>query len=483
MDAIGHDCARGVCLALALACLSPASAADPGAPAAISGWCEKATGFEAARGQAIAKLVGELDSLASWCAKMRLFGCRDVALEAILHFEPDDKALRRKLKYQKRKGEWVRNRSYRIPRNLGREHMADHDVRVAKITRDYISALDGFVGDSEAVADIVWSDVIAIDPDNPVARAARGEALHPGDGRWVLEETVRSLERRSELEDTAKRLLAELPRPEEVQLDPDERALGVRWTAALTTEDVRVLGTCSKRELEACARNAQAAILLFGEACDTGVGIGIPRFTVYVMESGADARKLRATHPRLRGRACAANAACTWLGLFDLVVWPTTPERRLDRIVRQTIGLMLVNHYPGSQSQSWTIEGESHVLATFLRGDRAFQPMFSTNVDAAVIRRPGEIAERWRSIYGHTGIEELLELPAGQLDRDARERAAVLVRYMIESRPEQWDRVLGELGVVESSMGELFEEVLAMKLPRLEQRVLRWLDESPRTEP
>jgi hypothetical protein len=317
--------------------------------------------------------------------------------------------------------------------------------------------------------DALWVRVLVLDPDDEVARAARGEA-RAADGAWVLTETLAARERSAELDATLARLHEEVGRPAEAEPTEAERALGLDWAAVRATGHVRVLGTATPELIEACAARAELALRYF-VACAGDEAMPAAGVTIYVPGSAADGERLLAAHPRMNDerRRDASRHASYWIpGTTQLVIHAADDEVVLDHAVRQAVVFALVRSYRVGPERGWAFEGMGSYLTLGVTG-RALSHY------GQPARADGTLAT------GRTGVsslQSLLGADAPSMGDAERARSLALARYLVEGHPTMVGRVLHQAGRGRASQ-EVLEQLLGLEPGQLAERLERFERERP----
>jgi hypothetical protein len=204
--------------------------------------------------------VTDLEGFVEWTGTVKLYLERDRAWEAILVFAPTHEAAHKGLKHQKnRDGSWKVPEKRAESKNFGKEpQLAECAKRRGEIAAKYREALVPVLEKHKpapaARAELVAA-LLAIDPDDSASRALNGEAKRGEE--WVLAESEKARERRAELKTLVKELVAAVPAPVEGTPRPGENALGVTWTACVSTPLVRVISS-GDRPRRATSRSSAA---------------------------------------------------------------------------------------------------------------------------------------------------------------------------------------------------------------------------------
>lgn len=445
--------------------------------------------FSQGRADAAAALVADLAGLAEACAGDRLYAERDRQYEALLRFDPDHADARKTLGYRRgRDGVWAR-KSQRAARDRGDapEDLAERLAAPRRTYRDRIVALLAEHGTSIAteLREEAWEDLLALDPCDPDARAARGEVPHPAGGRWVLAETAAALERRPLLLAAARAALLDAPAPREVEPRGSELALGVDWTGAVATDEVRVLGTYRPAELAELARHAQAALDLFREAAV--VRHHAPgEIVVVALAAPGERAAFEAAHSVMSARRPDyARFTNYWIpeGPPTLVIGEDTFERAVDQVEGQLVALVVADAFRLTRDASPLVEGLCAWVDELLVDERVRAlPPPATHAEPAAAQPyqafKSQHAPRWTQAK-ELGQRELdLAGTTASTTRPDPLLGYALASYLLEARPDDGRRMLGRLGVGRT-LEQASREGLGLELHQLEARLGRWLDEVP----
>jgi len=433
--------------------------------------------FERWRGEAVVQLVEELEGLAAWCQGERMYACRDRTYEAILRFHPDNARARRTLKYRRsRDGSWEQSSSYRPARDRGKagEGYARRRASIAASFGKRILALaDGAdAARREEIMDVVWTDLLILDPDDERARAARGEVRDAASGGWILAESAVARDGRARLAARAGELVGGAGDPglafEEVR--SAERDLELPWRGAVRSRNLRVAGTCDDELLYDCARRAQAALELFLATC--GSSPSVPDdLTLYVLASEDDADAFLERHPGFDAehRRLARGFSSYWIPqTCHLAIWPCPEKALLDEVVRQTVSLLLVQQYGISTEVGWAWEGFAEHFVALLAVPVTQASDAPGDSRRARYLRESCVREDWAS---------LLARPARSLGGDGRACSRLLAGYLIEGHPEKVRGILGGLGGSSARSVRVLGGALGMDPAALQGRAGRWLGE------
>ncbi len=442
-------------------------------------------------------LVVELEALAERCRKDELYAERERVLALALTVDPERAEVRKALRYKLQEGRWVRAPGARPARDRG----ADEDLEAARAQSAALLAahraallerLDALAaGLSPDDVEAALRRLTELQPDDPHVRARLGEV--PLEGRWVLEETRRALERRAALAAVCARAL-DAAAPAACAPSPTERA-GAPALAGRCTDEVRVLGTVPVEALERTARTAQALGPLF-EAMLGFPPRYAPDFTIYVLASPREGHAFVQAWPgEAQGHRWLHPALLSaWIDREPRVaVWDTDARARLDMAARQAFGMLLTDALGIDLRTGWAWEGlglyATHALlgthlSWFLeerdyRGEQqegALRPTFRGGGDWL---RLAHMRLRGR---GGLRLPFLLPRETAELGTEDLPVAFALAAYLVEGRPRELPELLARLALEDGPI-PAFEETLGMPLPALERRLTRWLEETGHGSP
>jgi len=484
--------ARAASAALSLVLLAPAHALQLGEEPELEARRAQRSFDRLVEGEE-ARLAGEMWDLASWCREHRLFLECDRLAHAILEIDGDHAAARKTLKFHRRREGWAQSRSYRTPRNHAKDvHEQEYPERLAALLDPYKARLfrrlerDGpllLPGTRERTL----RKLLLLEPDDVALRTVLGERQL--DGRWVLAETATAAELRRAVPTLAGEALAEVRRPELDVVTREERALDLRWRAALKTPGVRVMGTTPRKEVDETARVAEAARGLFQRVFkrDQAHRSG---YTIFLLQGSGEREALLRGMPGIPQvtQDLLRQAGGGWLGAPNqLAEWDADPARRLDGAARQTMGTLLMDGYGIDARHGWAWEGIGLYLVYHMTGTRLtyfFGRAGSSSTRKTTLwPRLQAPATHWlqeaRSLLAQDHAPSLEFLLGRDVDTMRDEDILVsyaLAAYLLEGRPDDASVILRRIGAGEHPVA-VFERVTGASLPQLELRLRRWLDE------
>lgn len=452
--------------------------------------------YEAKRAAAVEDVVDELDDLATWCKRKRLYLARDQAYESILEWDADHPEAREALGYKQRAdGSWYRAKPYRAPRDRDPEllpEVAEKRSAIASGFRDRILALLEEFDDSLSSTrrDEELEKLLVLDPDDAEVRALLGQVLSEEDGAWVMPETARSLERRTFIRRFAHERMKAAPEPTTAAIDAEENEFGVEWSAGVENDRVRVLCTGAEGEAKRIAQAVYASQDVFHELLDPEARIPFG-YSLYVLTRTPSERDaFVAGHPALRDadQEFLRQLSGTWLGgSTAFVSWARSEESRRDGLVRQSIGRMMAASYGVSTEQGWMWEGFGIYLTYYLLGTRLtwfVQPADygSGGVDLSE-RLSGENANwlgearRMLTRDNPPNVAFIFGRNVNQMDPSDMVLSYAVAAFLLEAHGDSVHEILTAIGR-ERGASEVFDEVLGLDPPAFQKRLRDWLVES-----
>ncbi len=475
-----------------LAVLGLASLATP-----IS--AQEDSAYRTALVEAQRELVVELEGLAAWCKRQKLGREADVCYRQILQFDEDHKLARRTLRYSRRRGQWVQAASYRRPRNFAKLALVEHAERRLATLEPYketVFALNARHRSSVSLEQRERSllQLLELSPEDPEVRRALGEAWV--DDKWMLVESESTFERRELIPELAKRCVATAPTGEPAEPNGLEKMLELPWSLVLETPYVRVAGTGDPEEVRHVMQVTQGAGEFFRTllANDTLPPVG---FAVYLLSSDSEKRQFLDKHPRVKLADRPFLEAVESAGIpktSQTAEWSATEELRLDRSTRQTIGKMLADTYGITTDHGWAWEGIGIYLTYqligsrrtyYLRPDRYGDDPNATEEQRQLFRRLFHPEADWmneaHAFFAEHRSPKLAILMGRKVDSmNAQDLlwSYVVGAYLIEGAPDRTPRFLRAIGAGRLPPHEAVRLAFDMELPRFEDRVRRWLDET-----
>ncbi len=433
-----------------------------------------------------------LEELADWCRGERLYRRRQLLMAFLLELDPDHRAARRELGWRRVNGAWKRSPSWAPARDFAPEALPEAMERqraAVALVREPL--LEGLREDPEGLrresARRRIRALLALDEDDAALRVLLGETRV--DDRWVLVESARAATRRGELRDAVRAARAHAPDPIARPIPDDVAGWPVAWTGAAATRDLLVVGDVPAEEVTEIARElgclTRTFELAFGDRARVRDGL---RVYAWANTSARDtAFRELALPPHVQSALGAAAGG--WLGDGRTMgQWSADPERRRDGAVRQVLGTLWMDRYGVDGGHAWAWEGFGLYLTDLQLGTRR------TWFFEGAGYRPGPAAAEWQAVQDPTSDwfamgREWLAAPDGVRlptligrplnSMGARDLVAsyVLAAYLLEGHPDAAPRVLAGVGAGDHPV-TVFERELGVPMLVLQERVVRWIDET-----
>jgi len=448
-----------------------------------------------------------LHALATSATRAKLFRSRNEVFEGILRFDPDDKLARKFLKFRRAKdGSWERRGRYTPPRNGGKGLPEFETARTALGAwfAEQVEPLLEAAEDAEDARTLaaIRQAAVGVDPERASFRAWVGQVPDTlKEGRWILASTERARRRRPGIKAVAERALAAVPDPEPTTATDRDQRGNVAWTGLLQTERVRVVGMPDVAELAACAKNAEASWSVFEFAFDRRVGPirggGERRFTFYMFDTVDAGNAFLDAQPDMdeeRKAFLRPLAACGLPRRPAVLVKTPDAAVRLEAAARQPHYSFLRSQLGLRQRNVWIKEAALLYLAYQVTGTRLISSVSQVQSDYA---QPKAEQPEYESRLGESGANwydlglKLMEskdkpeihlLPGkdfNQLTKFDVLYGWCILAYLVEGHPTKAADVLGALGSeAGTAVDSVFLDTLGFDTRTLEQRVMRWLEET-----
>jgi len=453
-----------------------------------------AADVESERAAVRQELMAQLEGLAAWCAKQKVFLKRQEVYEWMLRLDPENADARRGLGWIKDKdGQW-RPKEHRVPPvDHDKEAASEFALRRAEVAAGFAGALfallDGHADELSAEErESLLDDVLRVDPDNARAHDLRGEAKLAD--RWVLVETVAAKQRRGELREMVRTAFRTVPKARARTPDAKERGFGIEWTAVYTSPLVRSLGTGSEEEVRRLTEAMWATRSYFNAAL--GAGADFPEdFTVYSLARSSDKLAFLTNHPSIGPEYREFLLRCDGSGIQgsgDLAHWAPDELRRLDGLVRQAITWLFAEGFGILPGQGWAVEGFGLYLTRELVGTRLswfVRPSEYLNQedDLALQARLLDSRTNWMNEAhrvlngkGRPRLAFLLGKDVNRLTAEDLLYSYVLAAYLLEAESTRLPDLLARIGAGTPAV-EAFEAVFGEPPEELGAHVRRWLGE------
>jgi len=329
---------------------------------------------ESARRDGVRALVDQLEDLAEWCVKKKMYAHRNGVYEVVLEFDPDHREARKWLRYRRRKdGTWERRQPYREARNLDTSAEPEFRRRLKEILDRYADYLVEIVvrfDPPPAQRQRLLDEALARNPDDARARKLNGQVR--SGGGWLLRDTVVARRRRRELIRDGMRAARRTPKPDRVAVSAEERALGLRWNASLRGDWWRCVATTGADEARKALQVADASWQLVEEVFD--ITLRPPEdCRAYLLSGDAEARRFVHAHREFdaRTRKWILGLSGGWVsGRYHLIEFSPERAQRIDGVARQAIGVLLKREFGVTARVGWAWEGFGFYLGYLLTGTR-----------------------------------------------------------------------------------------------------------------
>jgi hypothetical protein len=443
--------------------------------------------------QAVDTLKAGLIELAAWCQKMKLDRERARMLDLVLVFDPENEAAREGLGYVKAKaGGWERGGKWKEPGNRDAEALNDFKKKKADLAGVFLDEMAKIIEENRrdlepAHKARMISDMNAVDSNDPRSKRASGE--EQAGGKWVLAETAARPARKKQIEGWVKAAIAAVGTPEPAEAMGDENTFDIKWTAIVTTENLRVMGTGSKDEITKIAVLCQAAGEVFSKVFEVDVPhIAAYRVPIYILaDAGSKANMLRNNKGiKPEERDHVAKLGGTYANGAH-IVWPAEGITRIDLAVRQMFG--------GFLGRMFGIDGNEE--GALYEGLALHLTWYLTNT-----RLTWTVGKRKYAQTGKDGLEEKLrgdsdwfapgfELWAGKnppplrpllakhvndLETEELLASYMLAVWLIDGRKDDAPRFLRAAG--RNMLEEGSRQAFGLELNQLEERLVRWAKEN-----
>lgn len=470
-------------LLLALASWSPAPASEDRFEADTYG---------AESDRAVKTLVEELEDVAKWCKRKRLYLERDRIFEKILEFDTDHADAREALNYKQRSdGSWYRAKPYRAPRNYDESKVPEAEAKRAEAVRGYrdeiLRLLDKHEDSlSSATRNAELQKLLVLDPKDEEVHKRLGRVSVGGGEDFVMPESKAALEQRARIRELVVRSLDAAPEPQKFEPDEWEDELGVKWRSCVKTSRIRILCTGDAEEATKAARVVHACSDYFNGMFDADVRHPLG-FRMYVLSRDGEQNRFLARHPSVTDadRKRYERLSGAWVN-SNLVEWADAQETRLDGMVRQTLGTFFNHYYGVTAKQGWIWEGFGMYLTYQLVGTRlTYFVRQSEYVEGGRSLRErlqrsnaNWLGEARRLLKGEVPpqLAFLLGRDVNAMTQEDAVVAYALAAFLIEGNPEVAAEVVSRVGGGETP-GVVLEEALGYDLPALQKRLLAWLEE------
>jgi len=287
----------------------------------------------------------------------------------------------------------------------------------------------------------------------------------------------------------AKAALDDVGELRDAKLTDVEQGLAIKWTQALMSKNVRLIGTVPPAEAEKILRNCEAVGRFFRAVMEADT-LHREGFTVYAMANPKEGQTLDDTLPGIDPdfrKALKASVGALIAGMPVVAGWDKDPVRRIDGATRQTFGDFLSRTYNLVLDPGWAWEGMALYLNGALAGSRMtwFIPLDPKDAELKKLQKKlVDPATDWMS-----EAQALLQRPAHPKLAEVVAKADHLMTvedllvayafsaYLIEGHPKEVSDILHRVSGDKAQSTEVLASVLKMDMPTLEERFERWLSE------
>ncbi|MFT7671197.1 MAG: hypothetical protein ACI8X5_003914 [Planctomycetota bacterium] len=470
--------------------LGRATAGEAATFTAELGLADLDVGREEARGE----LLKQLEELAVWCTKKKIYAKRVLVYESMLHFDPENSIALRGMGFIKNSdGEWIEKKRRVAPKDFDKRSAGMFDEKRSEVVMSYrdsmFTLLDEYKGKiSPKQVDSVLDDILFADPDDLRVHELRGEAKQ--DDAWVLVETVKAKKQRAVLRDMVRAAFRGVPESVEGTPNAREDAFNIGWKAVYVSPIVRSIGTGTTKEIKRMTEAMAATQSYFNAALK--VEANYPdKFTVYTLVRKSDKMAFIIHHPSVDQTYRDFLSQLDGSGIQgsgDLAHWSEEPTRRLDGMVRQAIGWLFAESYGILPKHGWLFEGFGIYMTRELVGTRLTWYVRPSNYlieeeDLALKQRLLDTRTNWMNEAKKVLDAEKRPNLALMLGRDVNKLTTedllysyALAAYLLEAENEKIPTIFKRIGKGELSLAVLTSE-LELDLPEIEERVQRWLNE------
>ncbi len=453
---------------------------------------EDAASTHAAQCEAV---VARLREYAKWCEGSKLYRERNVALEGVLHFRPDDAEARQRLGWKRvAGGRWSRTRVPNPPSSDPAllPDAARRRTEAVAAFREHANALRSDPTIPIALRERALLDLISAAPDDTDARADNRE-VREGES-WVLRETVDAALRRQSLKARIDEWMSQAKVPPRGNPTAAEMSLVEMIDDVRATADIRVVGgigiagdAATVTRLNTVARKVFDAIT--GARAPQTPGL---RFFVFWRTADAYAAADRDARLEAADRQDMRRTAGKWVpGADDFYLWAQSQSYRQECALRQCYDLLVRRVFRVGAKRGWVSDGFGQWVSemvlgthesTFLaRSDYAEsasgsqldlrRKLLGTKEDWLLLGARLEAGGRWPP------LRDWLALDVNRLDGEHLLCSYLLARYLIEGRPETVNQLLKALGAG-AGPDTWTAECLGGTVEGLEARLRRWVQET-----
>ncbi len=442
--------------------------------------------------KATKSFVAELEKLAEWADKQKLFRERNRTDELILVLDPENAPARKALGFEKKNGAWTKSANPKESGNLATDGMKEFGERRQKANDAFLGAMDQLLKDERGMIDgdlknRIASDMAAVDREDPRARAAGGETNVAN--KWVLSETANAVIRRGLVTKLAKAALAAVPAAGGLTPEEVESSLGIGWPSRAATKSARCLCTGDAKEAPRIAHACEAAAEFFAKLFDEKVVLP-DSFTIYALTDTLARDTLLAKYP---GIPAAERTAGKGLGGFTLpggsrfACWGPQPPERLDQSVRRAFGVLLERAFGIGSQQGALHEGLGLYLTyqligtklTWYIGPRKYAVSGKDVLQDKLHKNETDWMAEAKALLAkpdHPPLKAMLAHDLNDLTPEEMLYSYLLAAYFIEGSPDDSPRFIRALCRPTPSDKAAYD-AYGVNVDGLEARIKRWARE------
>lgn len=463
---------------------------------------ESAKAYESARDAALLVRLEALKDLADWCQNRKALRIRNELYRQILESEPDNTMARKVLRYRRDRdtGAWTRKAPPKEPKAGKPDVVKEGNELFAAINSAYVTA--AMVALDEGRADLeplyVHNALVALGeaaPGHPkVAEALRW--VEGPDGKWIQAETQFALGRRKQLTQELKAYARDAPALQKGAVKDAEASWGITWTEPVTAGFVRVLAPTSLPERDQVAKELNRLWRLLPSL--TGSDVATPsRSTIYLLETDAELPTLLKNCPSISAENRAMYTKM-YKYLDGFIPGPAAylcygkdAAHRLETALGSSIDLFLVKDYGISYQRGWITSGLRHYVSEIALGTRStFQGGLTPSMKLRASVNKSKLAP-WRADAAKAirearagTLEAAIDMTLTSMGDTEILIAYAMVSYLIEGHEaEVFGKVLKAMPDKSTvAPSKSVTTVMDMPMDILEQRLLRWLDETSQPE-
>lgn len=454
--------------------------------------------YEDDRSELVPDAVERLEAAAKACQKAKALRERNEIYEAILELDGDHKMARKVLKYTKdrKTGEWVRKRAYKLPKATKPDAAAEVAPLRTEAGTPFVDGVMKLLEKHEEELEPLYvygqlALAMKIAPDHGALRGRLGYVQVDGEGPWILEEIARTEARREEIAARVDEIREGIEDPEPKSFDKDEETWGLDLVEPIGNKRVRVVADGEYEEREDVVREMEVAWTLLHDLTAKK-----PRklkgMSVYLLADEAVAESLVDACRRWEGRTAKDGAKYMIqrgdsyrAGSNFVMCYRDDGPHRLDSAVSESVDAFLERNFRVTSFQGWATLGIRFYTTELLLGTRmTFPNAADVTLEMQRKARKGELGDwnaRARDLMREAGskfLDNLIERSSSGMIDEHVIISYAFVAYLFEGHePELVGKILSRV-VKGEQYGEtrVFEEELGMPIEILQDRFTTWLE-------